>query len=511
MSTNIESNDGKKSYIIQSSLWYFVTQIILVLLGLFSVWVSGNFINSYDMGLISILTLFYSIGSTLSLYLPNGIIRYLSLYVGKDDKVKIQELVNLSFVIYLFIILITSILIPILIFFTLNFMKMSIELIIFLILIFSVNLLHIFTYLKIFVNSFKHYLAMTIVSFISTSLGTLISIFIIIGGFSIIGFISRWIFINLIGIIVLIIVCIKFKLPLLIKSLKLFSFKEILKFAYPSFLSGISSIIILNFFVKLSLGGVFGLDQLGYYEFGLKILNIFMSLMTGFIQIIYIHFTSEYGTKGIIAIKENLTWSLRFNSFFLLFLLYATLIFSYPLFSIFLPLYIPSLLYVNGILIFQVINMIFNPFACTLFALGKNLRINIADIIGQVGLLCIFLFLPFLNIYGIIIGYATYQTLNFIIILLFTRKYVNIKPYMMIPLKIFLKTFPLLVIGLLLFIFLNQIYFIPINFFIIILLSILWIRYGKLIREKDIDLGLSFLPEKIRVIIKKVILTANNN
>ena len=75
--------------------------------------VSGNFINSQEMGVISIFTMFYTLASLISLNLPDGIMRYLSLYIGENNQEKIQKVINLAFIIYISFIGLLNVIIPI--------------------------------------------------------------------------------------------------------------------------------------------------------------------------------------------------------------------------------------------------------------------------------------------------------------------------------------------------------------------------------------------------------------
>ncbi|MHA1797324.1 MAG: lipopolysaccharide biosynthesis protein [Candidatus Helarchaeota archaeon] len=506
---NKEKNGlNKKSYLIKSSLTLSITQIVLTIIGFFSIWVSGNFINSFEMGIISIFTMFYTLTNLISLNLPDGIMRYLSLYIGENNQEKIQKVINLAFIVYISFIILLNIIIPILMITILNYLSISYSFLQFFIIILAVNFLHLFSYLKIMATAFKHYNKIAIISFVCNSSGTIFSIFFIILGYPVTGFTTRWVLINFIGLIILLIVIIKYRIPFMIKTEKgFYSFREILTFSLPSFVNSFIQTIILTFFVKLSISFYFGMDILGYYEFGLKFISIFISLMIGFNQIIMIHFTHEYGERGMDGIKENLTWTLRVTSFILIFLTYFTLIFGYSLFSCFLPIFIPSLFFLYGILIFQVTSLIYYPFTNLLFAIGKNWQIFSAYLVGYSGLFTVFLFLPYFNIMGIVIGFAVYHLLYLITLLSISKRYLKIKVYILIPIKFFLITSPILIIGALLNLFLNLFYFIPINFGIIFLSFMLTIRFGKLITESDIDRGFTFLPNSIRKLIKKLFIS----
>ena len=502
-----EGDKDQKSYLIKSSLVFSISQIFVFLIGIVSIWVSGNYINSYSMGIISIFSTFYTMASLITLNLPDGLVRYLSLFLGEKNEQKVQEVINLNYVLFFVTLIATVIIIPIIIVTVSNFLNIQFDYTQLSILIMSVILFQCYSFLRIILTSFKHYNKIAIISLISNSAGMVISIIMMILGFDVTGFIIRWLILNLTGVAIIAILIIKLKLPFRKKTKKLFSIVKILNFSLPSFINTVFLIIILNFYVKVTIGAIFGLDVLGYYEFALKIIAIVTGIMLGFSQITQIHYSHEFGKGGKEKIKENLNWSLRLTTFILIPLIFFMIIFGYPIFLYFLPKYIPSIPYLYGILVFNILPYIYVPFISFLYAYGKNWYISLAYIIGYSPLIFIFLFfLPQLGIFGIILGSDIFYFVFTILILVFSNKFISIKNLVLIPVKFTLISSPILITGLLLVTFLNQIYFIPFILFIFLVGFLLLIRYGNLINENDIDRGFSFLPEKIINLIKKIFL-----
>ncbi|NHI94806.1 MAG: lipopolysaccharide biosynthesis protein [Candidatus Lokiarchaeota archaeon] len=499
-----DNNSNEKGFIIKSTLTFSLTNIILFAIGLCSLWVSGTFISSYDMGIISILTIFYSMAELMTLSLNVGVQRYLSFHLGENDKEKAQSIINLAFLFLIFYLIGSNTIIPIVMILVLNILSISVDFFIILVILSAVNFYQLFTYFNSLLSTYKQYNKVAIISFISSITGILISLFFIIQGFSIIGFIIRYVISNLVGFVLFVSIMHKLKLSFYIKSKKFYELKKIFNFSFPHFINVFFINMILYFFVKTMIASFLGLNTLGYYEFSYNIFNIFNTIMLGFNNIILIHLTHEYGERGIDGIKANLSWITRVISFIVFPLLYFILIFSYPFLFFIIPKYLPSVMFLNWLVISGVIPLIYYAFTGVLFALGKNWQILISNTISYMGLTILYVFLPYLGVIGVIIGDYTLRISYTIIILLFCTKYVEIREHVIIPIKFFVKTLPIAIIGTIFSLIFPQIYFIPFNILIFLGLFIVIVRYGKLISVWEIDKGFSFLPEKLLKIIKKI-------
>jgi len=501
---NGESED--KGYLIKSSLTFSVVNIVLFIVGIFSIWVSGNFISAYDMGIISIFSVFYSMAELMTLSLNVGIQRYLSMHIGEQNDEKAQSIVNLAFILLLFYLLGTNIFIPIIMIFAIGFLSIPIDFIVIMIVIAACNCYQLFYYFNNLLSVYKHYNKVAIISFIASLSGTLASLFLIIQGFSVSGFMIRFVVSNLVGFVILFVILVKLKLSFRKKSNAYYDFKKILNFSLPHFLNVLFVTMIFYFFLKLTIAGVLGLEILGYYEFSFTIINLFSSVMLGFNNIILIHLSHEYGKRGIDGIEDNLNWVTRFSTFLIIPILYLTLIFGYSALLYFLPRYLPSVVFLNTLVISGVMPLIYYSFTAFLFAYGKNWEILVANGVSISSLFIVYIFLPYLGITGIIIGDYIVRLLYLGIIFAFCAKYIEIKRFVIIPVTFVLKTIPILIIGLLLGFFFPQIYFIPVNLLIFMSLTIIWVRYGKLISAWEIDKGFSFLPPKIIKLVKKILI-----
>lgn len=498
----IESDS--KSYLIKSSLTFTTTNITLFILGFFSIWISGNYISSYDMGIISILTIFYSMAELITLSLNVGVQRYLSVNLGKNDTDKAQNIINLAFLFLIFFIMGTNSIIPIIMIFVLNYIQIQLDFTIFMIIISACNFYQLYIYFNTLAISYKQYNKVAIVTFIATSIGILSSLFFIIQGYSIGGFIIRYVISNLVGFILLVIIMAKLKLSFHIKSKEFYDLKKIFNFSFPHFINTLFINVIFYFFVKLMIANILGLNVLGYYEFSFTIINIFNTIMLGFNNIILIHLSHEYGERKIEGIKDNLRWITRIMSFILIPLLYITLIFGYSFLFYIVPKYLSSIFFLNGLVISTVMPLLYYSFTGLLFALGKNWKILIANFVSYAGLVFAYFFLPYLGVFGVIIADYVCRILYIITLLIFSEKYVKVKEYAFIPIKFILKTIPILIICMLFSLIFPQIYLIPINLAIFSGLFLIWARYGRLISEWEIDKGFSFLPETLIKIIKKI-------
>ncbi|MHA1894988.1 MAG: hypothetical protein ACTSX4_10835, partial [Candidatus Helarchaeota archaeon] len=417
-----------------------------------------------------------------------------------------QQVINLAFMLLIFYLLTTNLFMPIIMILTLNFLSISFDLVTILIILSACNFYQLFSYFNNLLSAYRHYNKIAIISLIGSISGTLISILFIVQGFSIDGFMIRYVISNLVGFILLFIIMSKFKLSFRKKSKENYDFKKILNFSLPHFFNVLFVTLIFYLFVKMAIARVLGLEILGYYEFSFTIVNIFNSMMIGFNSIILIHLSHEYGKNGIEGIRKNLNWITRFSTFILIPLLYFTLIFGYSALFYFLPRYVPSIVFVNWLITSGIIPLIYYSFTAFLFAHGKNWQILIANGISFSSIFVIYIFLPLLGVIGVIVGDFLIRILYVMVIFLFCAKYMKIREFVLIPLVFIGKTIPILIIGYLLSLLFPQIYFIPINLLIFLGLFVIWIRYGSLISAWEIDNGFSFLPNKMLKIIKKILI-----
>ena len=500
-SQKIQDSSGK-SYIIKSSLTFSATNIILFVVGILSIWVTGTYISSYNMGVISLLSVFYSMSDLMMLGLGVGINRYMSVHIGEGNYEDAQNIVNLAFILLGFYLIATNIIIPIIMFSVLNFFQITYDFYLILFMIISVNFYQLYWYFVMLLTAYKQYNKVAIVSFIATLAGILLSLFLIVQGYNVNGFITRWLITNLVGFILFFAITVKLKLSYRKKGKTLYSLKKIFNFSLPYFLISLLLNLISYLFVKTAIGIVLGLDTLGYYEFSFTLINIFSSIMLGFNSISLTHLSHEYGRGGIEAIEANIHWMLKISTFIIVPLLYFILIFGYPALLYFVPRYIPSVVFLNALVISNIIPLIYYSYLGVLFALGKNWRLLFANVIAYSGLFVFYFFLPYIGITAIIIGDYCLRVFYIVGILIFASKYVDVKKHYLAPIKFIIKTLPILVIGLLIGFFFPQIYVIPINAVLFVGLFVLWVRFGNLISAWEIDKGFSFLPERVRKFVK---------
>jgi len=363
----------ERANVLRGATTLGIRSICSLLVGLAYFALLGRVVGVEGMGVVSILSLFYTLFPlVLTVATPTAITKYIGESLGRGDGESVAGLLKTTLGLSLCLggagTLVAWYLSNTLSTLFLNGKN-----------VFSLQLLSIAigtfiasTILSAAFGGFQRFERLSLISFTGSASGQTLSAGLLLLGYGIPAFISSWIVENLINITLMLSLFPRASR----KSNRMYPVRPLFAFGIPLFAATAISYLGSNVFVRLLILGSFTLSTLGEYEAALRLAGVVAVFFNAFLSSLFPHLSKVYGRVGGVAVERDANWAFRLSS-----LVFAPILVGGALVSSFVFTLLLGTPFSNAALIFSVFMAFAIPahllsvFLLSVQALGRSIQI----------------------------------------------------------------------------------------------------------------------------------------
>ncbi|MFQ6125771.1 MAG: oligosaccharide flippase family protein [Candidatus Heimdallarchaeota archaeon] len=495
-------NEQFKTKTITGTFFLSLQPVSTMLIGFLIIHAISKNISAEDLGIFSFLSMLYNWYANIFLLMIHGAItKYVSEYIGREDKQKIKNLIKTNTTYILLVAPATTFIAFFMTMYIFNILLLKIDLFTILIFCLATGSSIVVILMTALGRGLQKLRKVGINSFIGTIIAQTITWVLLISGFGISSLIFRWLLANVI---------ISFLLIISDRSLislkgDFFPFRKLVNFGFPIFLASMIAFVGQQSFLRIVLKNSFSLNEVGYFEFGMRLSVLVSTLALGYQYALTPYFATDYGYGGEQLLSENLGWTIKFGSFVFSLMIISSVTVGKIIFDIIFNEYLPAYPFFVVLVFGLWPVLLFRPFAAVLMAVGHPEKLLIARIISTIFGVPLAFILIRLGALGITLVWVFMDTVLSGLIFVFSRRYVKIRVNWKKTLKLLISAILVIPAVIVEIHFLQDFTALFVVILTNLIIYIVLVRTLGLITEREVSIALAFMPEGLRKKIARIL------